>query len=131
MIDIMRLFAIPKDIYSAKSELVNKAENYRGVAISLSDEIGEDLQLAVPQSANDLLMLEGIEASIVAVLAGDTVRISARSLGQMNVQVMMEYLGGGGHMTMAGAQLHDVTLEEAKAKICECIDNYRSKQEKN
>lgn len=129
--DIMRLFAVPKDIYSAKSQLVNMAENYRGVAISISGDVSEELQLAVPQAANDLLMLEGVEASIVAILAGDTVRISARSLGDVNVQVMMEYLGGGGHLTMAGAQIKDVTLEQAREKICESIDNYRSKQEKN
>ena len=65
------------------------------------------------------------DASVVAILADNTVRISARSLGSMNVQVLMEYLGGGGHLSMAGAQLKDVTLEEAKAKICESIDNYK------
>lgn len=130
MADIMRLFAVPKDIYSAKSHLVNMAENYKGVAISMSNEMTDDLQLAVPQAANDLLMLEGVEASIVAILADDIVRISARSLGNINVQVMMEYLGGGGHLTMAGAQLKGITLEQAKEKICESIDNYRSKQEK-
>ena len=125
MAQIMRLFAIPKEIYSAKSSLVNKAETYKGVAISMSDEFSQELSLAVPQAANDLLMLEGVEASIVAILANNTVRISARSLGGMNVQVLMEYLGGGGHLSMAGAQLTDVTLEEAKAKICESIDNYK------
>ncbi|MBE6895396.1 MAG: hypothetical protein E7483_07375 [Ruminococcaceae bacterium] len=122
---IMRLFAIPKEIYSAKATLVNSAETYKGVAISMSDEFSQELSLAVPQAANDLLMLEGVEASVVAILAGDTVRISARSLGGMNVQVLMEYLGGGGHLSMAGAQLKDVTLEQAKAKICESIDNYK------
>lgn len=122
---IMRLFAIPKQIYSAKAQLVNNAETYKGVAISMSDEFSQELSLAVPQAANDLLMLEGVEASVVAILAGDTVRISARSLGSINVQVLMEYLGGGGHLSMAGAQLTGVTLEQAKEKICESIDNYK------
>ena len=122
---IMRLFAIPKQIYSAKAQLVNSAETYKGVAISMSDEFSQELSLAVPQAANDLLMLEGVEASVVAILAGDAVRISARSLGSINVQVLMEYLGGGGHLSMAGAQLTGVTLEQAKEKICESIDNYK------
>ena len=91
----------------------------------MSDEFSQELSLAVPQAANDLLMLEGVEASVVAILAGDTVRISARSLGSINVQVLMEYLGGGGHLSMAGAQLTGVTLEQAKEKICESIDNYK------
>ncbi len=124
MSSIMKLFAVPKEIYEAKACLVNKAENYRGVAISMSDQFTNEVQVAVPQAANDLLMLEGVEASVVALLVDDTVRISARSLGNMNVQVLMEYLGGGGHLSMAGAQLREVTLEQAREKICESIDNY-------
>lgn len=125
MSTIMKLFAVPKEIYEAKACLVNKAENYKGVAISMSDKFTEEVQLAVPQAANDLLMLEGVEASVVALLVNDTVRVSARSLGNMNVQVLMEYIGGGGHLSMAGAQLKDMTLEEAKIKIYESIDNYK------
>lgn len=129
MAEILRLFSIPKDIYSEKSRLVNIAENYRGVAVSMSDELPADMQLAIPQAANDLLLLDGIEASIVAVMIDGVVRVSARSLGGVNVQVMMEYLGGGGHLSMAGAQLKDVTIEQAREKIHECIDNYKNKQE--
>ena len=55
----------------------------------------------------------------------DVIQISARSLGEINVQVLMEYLGGGGHLTMAGAQLRGETLEQAKEKIMESIDNYK------
>ncbi|MBP1571814.1 MAG: signaling protein consisting of a modified GGDEF domain and a DHH domain protein, partial [Oscillospiraceae bacterium] len=105
--------------------LVNKAETYKGVAISMSDQFSDEVQLAVPQAANDLLTLEGVEASVVALMVNDTIRVSARSLGGMNVQVLMEYLGGGGHLTMAGAQLKDMTLEQAKEKIYESIDNYK------
>ncbi|MBQ9844515.1 MAG: DHH family phosphoesterase [Oscillospiraceae bacterium] len=126
---IMRLFAVPKNIYTAKAELVSLAENYKNVAITLSDR--EYPQLAIPQAANDLLTLEDVEASIVAVKTGDTIRLSARSMGKINVQVLMEYLGGGGHLTMAGAQLTDITLEQAREQICESIDKYKSKQETN
>ena len=126
---IMRLFAVPKDIYTAKAELVSIAENYHNVAISMSDK--EYPQLAIPQAANDLLTLEDVEASIVAVKTGDVIRLSASSMGKINVQVLMELLGGGGHLTMAGAQLTEMTLEEAREKICESIDKYKSKQETN
>ena len=126
---IMRLFAVPKDIYTAKAELVSIAENYHNVAISMSDK--EYPQLAIPQAANDLLTLEDVDASIVAVKTGDVIRLSARSMGKINVQVLMELLGGGGHLTMAGAQLTEMTLEEAREKICESIDKYKSKQETN
>ncbi|MBE6887506.1 MAG: signaling protein consisting of a modified GGDEF domain and a DHH domain protein [Ruminococcaceae bacterium] len=125
MATIIKLFAVPKEIYEAKSCLVNKAETYKGVAISMSEQFADEVQLAVPQAANDLLTLEGVEASVVALKMDDTIRISARSLGGMNVQVLMEYLGGGGHLTMAGAQLKDMTLDQAKEKIYESIDNYK------
>ncbi|MBQ7816610.1 MAG: DHH family phosphoesterase [Oscillospiraceae bacterium] len=125
MSTIIKLFAVPKEIYEAKACLVNKAETYKGVAISMSDQFSDEVQLAVPQAANDLLTLEGVEASVVALMVNDTIRVSARSLGGMNVQVLMEYLGGGGHLTMAGAQLKDMTLEQAKEKIYESIDNYK------
>ncbi|MEG1800337.1 MAG: DHH family phosphoesterase, partial [Oscillospiraceae bacterium] len=123
--EILKLFAIPKDIYMAKASLVNGAENYKGIAISLSDQFSKELQLAVPQAANDLLMLEGVDASVVAMQYENDVNVSARSLGEVNVQVLMEYLGGGGHLTMAGVQLKNTTLEQARAKICESIDNYK------
>ena len=126
MSTIIKLFAVPKEIYEAKACLVNKAETYKGVAISMSDQFSDEVQLAVPQAANDLLTLEGVEASVVALMVNDTIRVSARSLGGMNVQVLMEYLGGGGHLTMAGAQLKDMTLEQAKEKIYESIENYKT-----
>ena len=72
-----------------------------------------------------------MDASIVAVKTGDVIRLSARSMGKINVQVLMEYLGGGGHLTQAGAQITDMTLEQAREKICESIDKYKSKQETN
>ncbi|MEG1782044.1 MAG: DHH family phosphoesterase, partial [Oscillospiraceae bacterium] len=123
--EVLKLFSVPKEVYTAKSQLVSDASTYRGVAISLSEELPKELTLAVPQAANDLLGLDGVEASIVAVKIGDQVNVSARSLGEINVQVLMEYIGGGGHLTMAGAQLKNATLEEAKEKLKESIDNYR------
>ncbi len=123
--EILKFFAVPKEVYQAKSELVNSANIYKGVAISTRDELPKNLSLAIPQAANDLLTLDGVQASVVAVNVGNQINISARSMGEINVQLLMEYLGGGGHLTMAGAQLKDCTIEEATAKIIESIDNYK------
>ena len=76
-------------------------------------------------AANDLLTINGVDASVVAVVKGGGVNISARSMGALNVQVILEPLGGGGHLTMAGAQLKDCTLQQAEARIREQIDLYR------
>ena len=123
--EVLKLFSIPKEVYQAKSDLVNNAFIYKDVAVSLADNMTRDLYVAVPQAANDLLTLDGVRGSVVAVKFDEVIQISARSLGEINVQVLMEYLGGGGHLTMAGAQLRGETLEVAKEKIKESIDNYK------
>jgi len=75
------------------------------------------------------LTIEGVEASVVMYKAGTGVSFSARSLGGMNVQVIMEALGGGGHQTMAGAQVKDITAAEAKKRLKAAIDDYYDKAE--
>ena len=74
------------------------------------------------------LTINGVEASFVAVDNGTQIALSARSMGEVNVQVIMEKLGGGGHLTMAGAQLRGVTLEEAKRRLLDAITEYRENQ---
>ena len=69
------------------------------------------------QAANELLDIVGIKASVVLSQFNGTVYLSARSIDEVNVQVMMEKLGGGGHRTIAGAQLKDTTIEEAIEKV--------------
>ena len=78
----------------------------------------------------DLLTINGVDASFVAVQVGTGVNISARSLGAVNVQVIMESLGGGGHQTMAAAQLKHITPEAARARIEDAIDKYYASQKK-
>ena len=124
--EVLKLFSIPREVYQAKSDLVNGAFIYNDVAVSMADNMTRDLYVAVPQAANDLLTLDGVRGSVVAVKFDDVIQISARSLGEINVQVLMEYLGGGGHLTMAGAQLRGVSIEEATEKIKESIDNYKN-----
>ena len=77
------------------------------------------------------MTIQNVEASFVAVQVGGGVNISARSLGAVNVQVIMEALGGGGHQTMAAAQLKHITPEAAHSRIQTAIDQYREAQKKS
>ena len=86
--------------------------------------------MVIPQAANDLLAIEGVQASFVAVNTGGNIMISARSMGEVNVQIIMEKLGGGGHLMMAGAQLQNVSMEKTKVYLMAAIDEYRNNQNK-
>ena len=95
-----------------------------GIAISVCDKNAPDGQLLAAQAADELLGIRGIYAAFVLAETDEMVTISGRSYGQINVQVILERLGGGGHLTMAGAQLYGASAEEAIAKLEEAIDWY-------
>ena len=95
-----------------------------GIAISVVDPNVPDGQLLAAQAADELLGIRNIYAAFVLAPLEDMIAISGRSYGQINVQVILEKLGGGGHLTMAGAQLRGVTVEEALAQLEEAIDTY-------
>ena len=75
-----------------------------------------------------MLGIDGVNASFVLFNAGDVINISARSFGAVNVQLIMETLGGGGHLTMAAAQLSDCTMDDAVRRLAAAIDKYREEQ---
>jgi c-di-AMP phosphodiesterase-like protein len=125
---VKSFFNISLTEYNAKSQLVAAARMYKNCAVAVSGELPPDARVAVPQAANDLLTILGVEASFVAVKVGNGVNISARSMGGVNVQVVMEALGGGGHQTMAAAQLKNIDPEAARARIYAAIDLYRAAQ---
>ena len=127
---VRQLFDVTMVEYNAKADLVEAAQMYRSCAISVSGEVPPEARVAIAQAANDLLTIQNVEASFVAVQVGNGVNISARSLGAVNVQVIMESLGGGGHQTMAAAQLKHITPEAARARIQTAIDQYRESQKK-
>ena len=124
-----RLFNISKEEYEARAAIVEGAYLYKGCAIATSDELDPAMSVVLPMAANDLLTINGVDASFVAIAKNGGVNISARSMGALNVQVILEPLGGGGHLTMAGAQLRDCTVKEAEARIRAQIDEYRANQE--
>ena len=127
---VRQLFDVTMVEYNAKADLVEKARMYKNCAISVSGEVAPEARVAIAQAANDLLTIQGVDASFVAVQVGTGVNISARSLGAVNVQVIMESLGGGGHQTMAAAQLKHITPEAARARIEDAIDKYYASQKK-
>ena len=124
------LFDVTMVEYNAKADLVEKAQMYKNCAISIGGEVAPEARVAIAQAANDLLRIQGVDASFVAVQVGNGVNISARSMGAVNVQVIMESLGGGGHQTMAAAQLKHITPQAARSRIQDAIDQYYLSQKK-
>ena len=127
-IEVKRFFSGSLQTYIEKSQLVSSARLYGDCAISSTAEEVEGVRVIASQAADELLNINGVTASFVLYLTGTQVNISARSLGKFNVQVVMEKLGGGGHMTMAAAQLPDTTLEDGIAKLKAAIDEFRMEQ---
>ncbi|WP_314908879.1 DHH family phosphoesterase [Oribacterium asaccharolyticum] len=110
--------------YQAKADTISKADIYREYyAISTLERAGtESPTVLCAKAANELLNIRGIKASIVLTKVEDTVFLSARSIDELNVQVLMEKLGGGGHRTVAGAQMKGFTVEECIDKVRAAID---------
>ena len=124
-VNVKGLFTNSIESYRQKAALVSKAEIYKRCAITCTTVFSPDMRLIAPQAADELLGIENVDASFVYYKSGgDEVYISARSLGALNVQLVAEYLGGGGHQTMAAAQLHGFAIETAGERIKEAIDHY-------
>ena len=121
---IRKLLRYDMTEYKASAEVVRKAEIYQGVfAISVCEGDGlESPTIVGAQAANELLDIIGVKASFVLTQYNHTIYVSARAIDEVNVQIIMERLGGGGHMTIAGAQLGDVTLDEAKSILKETLN---------
>ncbi len=126
--EVKRLFSVSIDDYQHRAHLVSDAKLVHHCALVVSDKVPFESDVVGAQAANDLLGIEGVEASIVAIWHDGKTQISARSMGQTNVQLIMEKLGGGGHLTMAGAQLKDVSLEEAEEQIVQAIYSYQTER---
>lgn len=128
-VQVKELFSSNRDIYQERARLIAYAEVYRGCAVAQADEDIRNPALASPQAADELLGVEGVDASFVLYKIGEQISISARSLGKLNVQLVMETLGGGGHLTMAGAQLAGVNMDEARAMLMQAIDGFLDEKE--
>ena len=123
-VNVRRMFSDSLDAYKAKYRIIAHAEILGRFAVAAAEKEFPDIRIASAQAADELLSIQGVEASFVLFPAGDTVNVSARSLGDVNVQLIMETLGGGGHLTMAGAQLSGVTVAEARGRLIEAIRKF-------
>lgn len=120
---VRNVFANSLENYRDKSRLVAAARIYKHCAITVADQPIRNSRVVCAQAADDLLSIEDTYASfVISAIDLNTVNISARSFGKLNVQVVMEKLGGGGHQTMAAAQLTGVTLKEAREKLIKVLD---------
>lgn len=127
--EVKQLFQSDFETYVARVEIVKNAEIIRGqIAISTCEEDYEDMSIIAAQAADELLSISGILASFVLCKVDDVVMISGRSMGDINVQAILEKIGGGGHLTFAGAQIAGISVQDAKKTLLESIDEYYGKE---
>ena len=108
-------------------DIIRRAELYReDIAVAAIDQEGVD-RVTAAQAADELLSLKGVKASFVVFPSGENVQMSARSLGEVNVQVILEALGGGGNSTTAGGRVENTDVETVKSRLLEAIDAYFEK----
>ena len=122
---VKKLFSVSSEMVSLKNEILDNSEIYENCMVSFSESYSKDIRIITAKAADEMLNIENVKASFVLSYVGnDIVQISARSLGEENVQLIMENLGGGGHSTMAAAQIKNADINTAKNMLLKAIDNY-------
>ena len=125
IIKVKKWFQSDLESYNTISDIVKEAEVIRDtIAISIYEEENKDASLICAKAADELLTISDITASFVIGEIGNKVCISGRSIGDINVQIILEKLGGGGHITLAGAQVEGKNKEEVKQELIKKIDEY-------
>lgn len=122
---VYKLFQEDVETVNARSDIINRAEKiHDNIVISYCTKKPKNPMLIAAQAANSLLEIKGVYASFVLVPYDLGITVSARSLGDINVQMILEKLGGGGHMTVAGAQIKNVDLKKAIQKVKQAVLEY-------
>ena len=125
IIKVKKWFQSDLETYNKISEIVAKSEIIDDtIAISIYDKEDSDANITCAKAADELLTISNITASFVIGKMGDKIYISGRSIGDINVQLILEKLGGGGHITLAGAQVEGMTVEEVKIELINRINEY-------
>lgn len=120
-----QLFQDDMETFLVRAEVVKKAQMYKeNIAISIIPDNINNPALIAAQAADELLNIKGITASFVLSKIQEYIFISGRSLGDINVQIVLEKLGGGGHLTVAGAQLSNISMDEAITMVKKSVDEY-------
>lgn len=124
-IEIKKLFNVDHDEYIHRLDIIKSAEIYSGrIAVAICKESFKNMRVIASQAADEMMNISGIKAAFVLYPLENGVSVSARSFGDVNVQVIMEKLGGGGHAIVAGAQLKNISLYDAAVKLKSAIDEY-------
>lgn len=127
IIKVKKWFQSDLKTYNKISKIVENAEITNDtIGISIYEENDKDANIICAKAADELLTISDITASFVIGKLGEKVCISGRSIGDINVQVILEKLGGGGHITLAGAQVEGMTIEEVKQELINRINEYFS-----
>ena len=130
IIKVKKWFQSDLESYNKISEIVRKSEIIHDTIAISSYEVQEnDTSLICAKAADELLTIGNITASFVLGTMENKICISGRSIGDINVQMILEKLGGGGHITLAGAQLENTTIDEAKQELVSKIEEYFSEKE--
>ncbi len=129
-VEVKKLFSNTLESYKEKAQLVSDAEIYKGCAITETAWESADVRITAAQAADELLTIEDVRASFVLYRQNEDVNISARSLGEVNVQIILEEFGGGGHFTMSGAQIKNISMEEARRLLIRELDKKLPEEEK-
>ena len=125
IIKVKKWFQSDLKTYQVISEIVSKSEIVNdSIAISTYENDDENANIIAAKAADELLTIGGINASFVLGKTGEKIYISGRSIGGINVQLILEKLGGGGHITLAGAQLENMSMEDAKQELINRINEY-------
>ena len=125
IIKVKKWFQADLESYNVIADIVKKADMVSdSIAISIYDEVSKDANTICAKAADELLTISNITASFVIGNTGENICISGRSIGDINVQIILEKMGGGGHITLAGAQLEGLTMEEAKTELIIRINEY-------
>ena len=128
---VKKMFQSDLAHYTSRAHIVGAAEFVqKDIAVAVNNEPISDAPIVAAQAADELLEIEGVEASFVITKEGNAVLISGRSWGSYNVQVILEKLGGGGHMTVAGAQFYDTSAQEVREQLLSAIEEYLAEREK-
>ncbi|MEG1869722.1 MAG: DHH family phosphoesterase, partial [Oscillospiraceae bacterium] len=126
-VEVRKLFSSSMESYQERSLIVSSAKIYNGCAIAISESKSANIKIITAQAADELMGICDVRASFVLFREDEnTIAVSARSMGEMNVQVIIERLGGGGHLTMAGTQLKNTTMEQVHKQLLDAIDHYRN-----
>ena len=129
-IEVKKMFNSDINDFITKADIIQSTKIINdNICLAYTNKEADNINIVVAQAADELLNIKKVEASFVLGQKDGRVFVSARSLGNINVHVLMEKLGGGGHRDIAGAQFKDITIQEAYERVKEIVQSYLKEEE--